>query len=57
MPYTRRETFLPFTRPMIGQDGAPSAIASRRRSGSGSTVQWTVRSGGSQGLARTKGVQ
>ena len=26
MTYTRRSEFLPFTRPMVGQDGAPSAI-------------------------------
>ncbi len=26
MTYARRDTFLPFTRPVIGQDGAPSAI-------------------------------
>jgi len=30
----------------VGDDGAPSAIASRRRSGSGSTARCAVRSGG-----------
>jgi hypothetical protein len=30
----------------VGGNGAPSAIASRRRSGSGRRRQWRVRSGG-----------
>jgi len=39
-------TWVRFPR-FVGDDGAPSAIASRRRGGSGSTAQGAVRSGGS----------
>lgn len=48
MTYRRRETFLPFTRPVIGQDGAPSAKAEPERE---RMTRCHARSGGSQGLA------
>jgi len=36
----------------VGDDGPPSAIASSMRSGSGSRLQWSLRSGGSQRRSR-----